>query len=114
MSNHHAIVLEAAALIRERTADGEPLFFVYDIDHGRTHPRLFPSDLRLLRRRFNFRWYMDNYDSWFDREVAALLRAQSPTRGRVVKYEPRWIEVVLVKYRRERNKRLRAEVRRGE
>jgi hypothetical protein len=111
--SHSAIVQEAAALVRERTADGEPLFFVYNIDHGRTPARLFPSDLKMLMRRFNFRSYMRNFDSQFDREVANLLRAQSPNRYRLLTFEPRWIERTITKFRRERNKVLRAEVRRG-
>jgi hypothetical protein len=81
-----AIVEEAAALIRERTADGEPLYYK---DGGTVTGRcqkvwLVPSDLKMLRRRSRYRQYMDEMNGLFAEDVARLLRAQSPDRGRLV------------------------------
>lgn len=86
MWHRSAIVEEAAALIRERTADGEPLYYK---DGGTVTGRsqkvwLIPSDLKMLRRRSEYKRYMDTVDRYFAEDVARLLRAQSPDRGRLI------------------------------
>lgn len=101
------LISEAADLIRERTADGEPLWMVYDISIAYSNVMLLPSDQRLLRRYF-FRGRLNRPDDDFFERVAAVLHAQSPSRGRVV--VPVHLRRLLKdrRARRARNKRLRA------